>query len=590
MTKCKRINICLLNLFIVLSLFTFDNTFSQSDSIIIKEFEKLKLISLPNHQINLDIVETGNIRSLQKERKVIFSKEQFSMLSKAMKNESKYLMIRVILAHELAHQVQFKYYEEKLRLEYNPILRMLLETQADILAGYYFSYLLIDEIMKNDPFISNVKADDYFPIFEKMLQIGIAENSIGTHPSNNDRYMSFVTGYHLGAYNGLASFLKRNPSQSTLYKGNPEIFNNLIKSTLGPVMLDMLSFDYGEDNIIDWSYSIAKKVINFDPHVARNIVLINNTEKGSDKIVKWHSSASYPYVEYDLEYINISSKKIYIEMDIYVTQKVDSSSFDLKIHQRTHRDTLFPREIMHIKGKLRWDAIQFSSVENPYDPFNIETARLVWPSSYNNYQWVSCSYLNEEENYEHSEQLMEFMNVKPVSNIYDIGNNFLELIRKLKYFPDDLYLGIGDYNFYDHGFFASNIKYNSPIVFDKDAIVKTTFVIPKTKSIYNPILSVNNCQLEITYAPLNNKSEALKKLTEIEQAIDFSLLNSNLRKNKSKHNNKWRKSNYRKNTSPHNGNIHYYSTKENININLYMSNDNKKDIWVIRIFIRKLTI
>ena len=561
---------------------------AKIDSIIKQEFKKIKQVSLPNSSVNLEIVDVGETKSLRKERKIIFNKGEFLKLDKSVSISLRLFMIQFIIAHELAHQVQFEYYEGTWNLEDKLILKMLLEAQADMLAGYYLGYLEIDKIMNSDSTRSILDSKTLISFYDKMLQLGVAEHTIGTHPSGNDRFISFFNGIFIRLLIDFTPILKKSLSivrpdiiftQDDLIAGR-NLFFRLTKK--------IYNFNYREGNIIDWSFNMSKKTIGFDPEIAKNIILINKKKEDNNKMIKWNSSQEYPYVEYNLQYLNISTKKIFMETLISVNQELDNKiELDYSMNNKTYTDTIFPGETINIKGKLRWDANEIFLLDSISNFNKIETAKLIYPSSFNRSSLAYFAYVDDNENYDQSEKIIEFMQSKPTqeASVYFLGGRIKELVRKLNYSANDLFLGVGDYIHNHQDYSLSSIEYFCPISFDKNATVKTRFFLKDDHSISNLKSYIKNCQLEIKYDPIKDQNDALKKINQIEKAFDLSLLNLNPENQVTVNDSEWKKSNYKKNELSF---INYINAKEKISISISIDTNNKAETHKIIIILKKI--
>ncbi|WP_188375399.1 hypothetical protein [Winogradskyella haliclonae] len=493
-------------------------SYSQNlESTIKEEFEKLKLVSIPNFDVDLEISDYGKMISLREEQKIIFSKEQFSKFAANLSYQSREYLVRILLAHELAHQFQFNWYKGKIELQDTPILRMLLEEQADILSGYCFGYLLIlDNIAENNFSLigaggEDFNIDDIYSLFELILEIGVEENTIGTHPSRNDRLMGFKLGMDIGMIQYLKQFAKSKPHLYT--RNDIEKFNRSLKEAY-----EIHDYDYLKENIFNWSYKISKKIINVDTEAVKSIVFMNDPKK---QRIKWHTTIDYPFVDYDFDYINISEKPIYVEMEIY-TSHVDRKDKKLeKYHSKRNSDifkfVINPKKIKNIKGRLRWDKMKNDDFDLTALP-NEKMPRIVFPSIQTNSAWISCSFIDEKPSTQTSQEVIDFLSFgkikdKSISK-FKLGRKILSIISDFKYKPKKLSVGTGQYRETNNP--HPLITYNSPVVFDNRTQNKMKYIFHKKTELYSD-------SFVIEYDDFNSKSNAVNKFNTIIDAFDLAL-------------------------------------------------------------------
>ena len=183
------VSLCFCSIFI-------GNLYAQNiDNIIREQFEDVKKRSQYTDDVELRIVESGKISS-QGDGIIVVSHEQINKILNAIPQHLQKHAIRFVLAHELAHQFQFKYYEKSNRLDHNSLSIMILEAQADILAGFAWVQLIFDEIAVDGK--TSFSETDMDKFLNFILDLGIEEHAIGMHPSKNDRLMAAKHGALLG--------------------------------------------------------------------------------------------------------------------------------------------------------------------------------------------------------------------------------------------------------------------------------------------------------------------------------------------------------------------------------------------------------
>ncbi|TDX00202.1 hypothetical protein [Dinghuibacter silviterrae] len=165
------------------------------------------------------------------------------------------LIIQFLVAHELAHQIQFKHYRDEMAGAVSCELRRLYECQADILAGVYVSelYDLPDSVQADARLHPGV-----LHALEFVYSIGDEEQSESMHPSFSERRTAFRLG--------LAYPLER-----------------------------------GREDSITWSLRMAKYIIHYPGKVTGNVLFSPvYWNANNDNTVRWDTSRLVHKVYYQL--------------------------------------------------------------------------------------------------------------------------------------------------------------------------------------------------------------------------------------------------------------------------------------------------
>ncbi|WP_408028927.1 hypothetical protein [Tenacibaculum xiamenense] len=546
-------------LFLAFFIFLINQTTSQVlDSYIREQFSRIRLIALPDFDIQLEIVDEGKMESLLASRKVIFSKSELNKFSKEFNQLERNFLIQILLAHEVSHQFQFNWYKGKKELQNRPILRMLLEGQADVLAGFCFGHMLIDDLDKLKKSAENINImDSFYKVFQFILDVGIEESSIGTHPSKTDRLMLIRQGMNLGAAKAIDMDIKRNPHIAKQYFITSSAYQKEVEK-----ILKGMDFDNSKDNIFKWSYRVAKRIMNYNPKVAQNIVLLK--DKQTPKI-HWHKSQEYPYVDYEFNYLNISEKPIDVAMEIYISH-VDRNNPQMKKYQNKRNSKIYsfhikPKEIKTIKGKLNWDKF-----DNDYDELTSlkkgTMPRIVYPHA-NSDEYIMSASFSKDETTQLSKDEINYLAAIPSPNAtntkYKLGSKIKKIIRTLKYNRKDLAFGIGNYYPLNQGAF---IEYKTALSFDKNCSIE---VFKNIKDINQLPLKDYSDEIYIRYPYFKMKEDASNKFKALIEAFDLALPN------------------YEKEDDNDGNSISVSYNLNNIYVDLYLEKNRKTNIWEIEI-------
>ena len=232
-------------------------------------------------------------------------------------------MLRFLLAHESAHQLQFS----KLGVEALTSARgedsRLYECQADILGGVY----LVQTMEKAD----DAEREAINDILQLTFDIGSTESSVQDYPSHEERR----TAARLGI-----EYAEMKAGRSFPLGGNSNDFR---------YSLDVR----GVETDFAWSFRMAKKVIHYRRKFSGGLVL----DEGN-MIVNWNTSSANPYVSFQLPYTNLGDLAIKVDMDVQtvIAPKYNSSETKRWLPGGTKHFvfTLQPKAKYVVSGSMRW--------------------------------------------------------------------------------------------------------------------------------------------------------------------------------------------------------------------------------------------
>lgn len=436
------------------------------DSAIIR-YELNRLNHLFGFRTSLKITPSGFISSLPSEM-ITFSLAELNKIASVKDENIRLYVIRYIVAHEFAHQLQFyRYKVDSVYLSNDLMSRTLIEAQADILAGFYF-FNLSDEffpyIQEKPQLIKSLLTE----IFQTIYSLGIVENTVGTHPSKHDRLLAARLGMQNGFSYNLDVFIKQMVQQGYQFDFSAEEYKKTFDE-----QFRFLDLQKNEDPLV-WSYRQARKIVNYDRRVANDIVLITPPNKR----FTFDTSSSNPFCRYNLEYQNIGTKSIYVEMEVYINHvkrnDPGSAVFYRKINVNHYKFTLEPAQTISIKDSLLW-------LSNSNDTTGITTLTddfmpsIVFPGSNNNDAMISCTYSNNSSNLVHGKQIqyLKFREEDSYSNRFSIFIN--TLINAIRLNPSQIITGIGSIN----GRNKDVISYLSSLQYGEES--ETLILIDKNK-------------------------------------------------------------------------------------------------------------
>ena len=307
----------------VLTLLTRTAAAQLIDDLVHEEARKLDQVS--GFPTSLAITDTGETVSHAQSGISVNRKRLQEILDKSQVNHFRE-MIRFILAHEKAHQVQFKNYPAGFFDSTSPDKPRLKEIQADIIAGKY----LIETFAEATP-------DQQLAIKEG-LKMAFDLGSLGEYsdyPSPNQRRTAARLGMALGNAVNLGKLVPTNVS-------------------IGSIQVIYVKVDYRPpETFLEWSLRLGKRITHYESEAYANLAFSNKDCK-----ISWDKSAEHPYVDFEFVYQNTGQRTLAVDMEVQcaaVLRKDPDNTLEwLKQSVRNYRFKLAPGEFHEVKGTLLW--------------------------------------------------------------------------------------------------------------------------------------------------------------------------------------------------------------------------------------------
>lgn len=352
--KDKELQSVLTFFFAVLfhSIITYCHAQDHNIEMLIKnEFQTLKgLAYLPETSLVLDY--TSNKSSEEKIEKgiLIFNVSQLDFITNAVGNQYKLDIIRLIIAHELGHQVQY-------RINGNTKGGLLYECQADILAGYLlFKAQTVESAIwqKNNanPGIQDPKYqkklvewnDRFSAALTAIFKEGSNHVLRPSHPTNEERRLALRDGYTFGYVWLFSGLPESDPFPLPTDSKSLEAVHNLAEKYKA-----LLNYLPGDDPG-SWSYRHANKIIHsFLPNCRDVVVYTHWTIDSSELDYK---------ITYDQYITNTGNKTITFNYynQVYGVKRIDPKNtlYWQLLSTKSHSITLPPRTTQFVEGNLTW--------------------------------------------------------------------------------------------------------------------------------------------------------------------------------------------------------------------------------------------
>jgi hypothetical protein len=323
---------------------------AQSVADILQE-EMRALNEASNTRTELTVEDEGGISSSPASG-IMFSRTVFERIRRESNVKQLRGVIRFLVAHEQAHQIQFeKYGVDKMRST-NAEWNRLKECQADLLAAKYLT-LSYDEA-GDDPRVQKDINEALRDMLEVSFNLGEEEKG-ADHPNRQARR----TATRLGAARGQLEKLKSLPQSEPLFAESRRHLE---------VVLDVRP----SESLLDWSLRQARRIVHHDTAAYRSLSLEKQQVRISDKSLKAGTAA------FDLSYTNRGNRPLRVDMEVqcvtaHSTDPEDTSRWQ-KWTVRNYEFTVGPGESYTARGQLGWQKIAGTTVPRLIVPVLHDTA------------------------------------------------------------------------------------------------------------------------------------------------------------------------------------------------------------------------
>ncbi|HTF29919.1 MAG TPA: hypothetical protein VK625_13795, partial [Flavitalea sp.] len=334
-------------LVLLLAMFVFSELQAQqiSRELIIREFGRLKFLSKESAtQLAFDDVQGSSAVSERQGRKVTINLPELHRLANRTAPIYTTAVVRMVLAHEMAHQMQYTHEQGK----NSPVVN---ECQADLVCGFLiaqqFFYDFVTKLIENEnksvtnelikegtERLNNVS----IVVFSSIFLLGDDFNPDNTHPRNDQRLAALRDGLSYGA-------------MYLMYENFNLLPNDLKISTKTSMdsIKKVLNF-WENENVITWSQKHARRITHENINHCKDIVVYNEWS--------WDTAKSHPYLSYAQTIKNIGNKKIYLNFYNQIRTKVRTKPDSVFYWQTTatnsHIATLGPGATKSLSDSLKW--------------------------------------------------------------------------------------------------------------------------------------------------------------------------------------------------------------------------------------------
>ncbi len=354
---------------------------NEDEKIMIDEMQRLN--SKFGLSVQLWLWNSGKIKA-DFEKGIIVDMKSLANYKNMLNNTNYFTAVRLILAHEFAHFLQYKKYKQELT-DISLMSSIIYECQADIIAGKYCNESIAESMVekKVKAYQDKVPLEkvDSLVILEKTFnldalklfyQIGAHENETSDHPFNEQRLLAVKLGIEAGklymldlASQKYDNILSREDMKSILSKRSALAFNS------------KLTDPYNFDSIMYWSLWQAKRVIHYNFEATKNLIISWNPE------IKWDTSSDNPYVYYEYSLLNTGNKTMIcdfqVRCDAVLRNNPDSNIYSGFLQSRDYSIELLPKQHKLIKDKLNWtywDKKYMPRMISPSDPTSLLSCRF----------------------------------------------------------------------------------------------------------------------------------------------------------------------------------------------------------------------
>jgi hypothetical protein len=314
------------------------------------EFEILRNYAMePLTKLQFDYTKNVSSLSQYKNRIIIINIPQVKDMIVEIGERYKKDIIRLVVAHELAHQSQYTHHS-------NVQGGLLYECQADIIAGFLIYQMLVKDIMEwvlragiQDMADSRYKRKvrELNDLSHALLDVIFGQGGIQghkrTHPSNEERRLALRDGFHYGNAWLYGEFL---PNLQTTTK---PVINVNERKKIADRYKQLMNYLPG-DNLITWSMRQVKKIIHEHVDNCKDLVVYTD--------INWDTSPDNPYIYYEQIIKNTGSRIVTLNYNnqIYTAKRTDSPNtlyWDLN-SANAYSFSIKPGLIHKVNDSLKW--------------------------------------------------------------------------------------------------------------------------------------------------------------------------------------------------------------------------------------------
>jgi hypothetical protein len=249
-------------------------------------------------------------------------------------------VIRFLLAHEQAHQVQFETYGANAVSPTTSApdrarqISRIRECQADILGAKYLMQSL-DEIDQPDKASQKYVSETVREVLKIAFSLGEKEKD-AAYPGPNGRR----TAARLGLSRGTLEKIKQHIQHDIRFAGSARQLEIVLDVKPG-------------QNVMDWSLRVAKRIVHYDNAILNSLSVVDARTSLEDP------RAKSGFARFRLTYANSGGTAISVDMEIQcVTANQDDPDDTFRWEKRSVRNfvfTLQPGQTYDAAGQLAWD-------------------------------------------------------------------------------------------------------------------------------------------------------------------------------------------------------------------------------------------
>jgi hypothetical protein len=292
----------------------------KTDRMIVTEAQRLDAIT--GFTTPVLFTEKGATES-HPEAGIILSRPQLSQLMDSTTTPQE--LLRFVLAHEKAHQLQFRQYGKAKILLEDMEMRRVYECQADILAAkYMIEAIPAPNLQQQEAILEAIRVS---------FELGSEEFGLATHPSRECR--------RLATRLGMAAGMHTNLLRAGLI-ANAQFLAQRIE--VRPA-----------DNPMSWSLRQAKNVVRYQLAASREVV-----QDVESTVIKFNENGNPPIVTFELPYFNLAPKAVRVTLSIHswaVPREDAKNTKPWELIDAKHFEfVLQPNKTFIARGVLQWKA------------------------------------------------------------------------------------------------------------------------------------------------------------------------------------------------------------------------------------------
>jgi hypothetical protein len=330
---------------------TMAGNFVEDRDLVIKAFDDYKKVQATfNLNLgNVRFVDKGSTHAASAEPDIFVQLNQVERYTKGKSEIFRRLFIEFMLAHEIAHKMQFSNYKkEVIEQTSGGEGKIFLECNADILAGLLMTDMVntieLPDLINNQPGFSykdylEQSKKEMFAVYKQIFEMDRANSMIATHPTHLQRLIAAKEGVMLGVCT-MIQFI--DPSKSVFTPEQTEQYLSAYRTISKGLGLG--ADQTSGNNPFNWAHIEAIRITNENNDLAKRMTRYNTRYR---KVY-----GDQPHYEFSFEIYNDNPVDVRFAGRIYST--VQQSHNRQEVIEKAPVDCMVFDKVIEANSSIRF--------------------------------------------------------------------------------------------------------------------------------------------------------------------------------------------------------------------------------------------